>query len=177
MLEDKKKYQDHAGSEIVKDSKKDREKDLQDQNKKQNAKGTQEKSAASKSGSEAKAGKKIRWITINEKYMSVCRYVLFVLFIAIVVYMLVSHWSATTAFISNLLKVLSPFILGLLIAYFLLPIVVRTDGLLQKITKGRKPKLTKVLAMLVSYILVLGFIAVTFVFVSSNGTKYSGINQ
>ena len=93
-MEDKKKYQDHAGSEIVKDSKKDREKDLQDQNKKQNAKGTQEKSAASKSGSEAKAGKKIRWITINEKYMSVCRYVLFVLFIAIVVYMLVSHWSA-----------------------------------------------------------------------------------
>ena len=165
MLEDKKKYQDHAGSEIVKDSKKDWEKDLQDQNKKQNAKGTQEKSAASKSGSEAKAGKKIRWITINEKYMSVCRYVLFVLFIAIVVYMLVSHWSATTAFISNLLKVLSPFILGLLIAYFLLPIVVRTDGLLQKITKGRKPKLTKVLAMLISYILVLGFIAVTFVFV------------
>ena len=58
MLEDKKKYQDHAGSEIVKDSKKDREKDLQDQNKKQNAKGTQEKSAASKSGSEAKAGKR-----------------------------------------------------------------------------------------------------------------------
>ena len=165
LLEDKKKYQDHAETEIVKDSQKDREKDLQDQNKKQNAKGTQEKSAASKSGSEAKAGKKIRWITINEKYMSVCRYVLFVLFIAIVVYMLVSHWSATTAFISNLLKVLSPFILGLLIAYFLLPIVVRTDGLLQKITKGRKPKLTKVLAMLISYILVLGFIAVTFVFV------------
>lgn len=55
MLENKKEYQDHAGSEIVKDSPKDREKDSQDQNKKQNAKGTQEKGAASKSGRDRKS--------------------------------------------------------------------------------------------------------------------------
>ena len=148
------------------------------ENKKQNAKGTQEKSAASKSGSEAKAGKKIRWITINEKYMSVCRYVLFVLFIAIVVYMLVSHWSATTAFISNLLKVLSPFILGLLIAYFLLPVVGQDRWFVTKDYERQKTKTYQSTCdadfLYFGAWFYCGYIRFCY---SSNGTKYSGINQ
>lgn len=113
-----------------------------------------------------KAKKKIHWITLNEKYMSVCRYVLFVLFSAIIAYMLISHWSSTMGFVSNFITVLSPFILGLLIAYFLLPLVVRIDnGIKKYITKGKGEKLSRIVAILISYIIVLGFIAVAFVFI------------
>lgn len=156
MVENKKETQ----PENVKESDKRQEKKCSDDIKAQ--KTVQDSKTSSKAES---TGKKIRWITINEKYMSICRYVLFVLFTTIVVYMLISHWGATTAFVSNLLKVLTPFILGLLIAYFLLPLVLRVDGLLQKFTKGRKPKITRVFAILISYILVIGFIAIAFVFV------------
>ena len=113
-----------------------------------------------------KTKKKIHWITLNEKYMSVSRYVLFVLFAAIVAYMLVSHWNSTMGFVANFIKVLSPFIMGLLFAYFLLPLVMRIDGFIKKyITKGKGEKLTRVAAIFCSYLIVLGFIAIAFVFI------------
>ena len=35
---------------------------------------------------------KIQWFHINERYMSICRYVIFVFLIVTIVYMLVSYW-------------------------------------------------------------------------------------
>lgn len=119
--------------------------------------------AGQKNNSEAKP---IRWIRINKKYLSVCKYALFVIVTAILVFMLMSHWTATTTFIKNMLKTLEPFLLGVLIAYFLSPLVGKIDGLLQKtIAKGKAKKVTFVIAMILSYAIVLGFILISFVFV------------
>lgn len=110
--------------------------------------------------------KKIQWFHINRKYLSICRYALFVIIAAIIIYIVISHWSETTTFVANFIDVLSPFLIGVLIAYFLIPLVARIQGILQKyVTKGRYEKITKVVSILISYVVVLGFIAVAFVFV------------
>lgn len=69
--------------------------------------------------------KPVHWLQINSKYMSICRYALFVIVASILIYILVSHWGETKAFISNLFGVLSPFFIGALAAYFLIPLVER----------------------------------------------------
>lgn len=110
--------------------------------------------------------KKIKWIQINPKYMSICRYAILVILCAIVLFMVISKWSATIRVIRNFLHVLSPFLIGLLIAYFLMPMVTRLDAFLKKrITKGKAPKVTKVAALVMSYVVVFGFISFAFVFV------------
>lgn len=110
--------------------------------------------------------KGIRWIHINHKYMSICRYALFVIFSAILLYIIVSNWGHTTDFLKNMIHVLTPFLIGVLIAYFLNPLVTKIDGLIQnKATKGKYPKLTKVISIIVAYIIVIGFIVAAFVFV------------
>lgn len=110
--------------------------------------------------------KNVSWIKINKKYLSICRYALLVIIVAIIFYMLASNWGSTKAFIGNMFQILSPFFLGVLIAYFLTPLVNRINGFIQKrILKGKAVRVTFVLSMIVSYILVLGFIAIAFVFV------------
>lgn len=121
-----------------------------------------EKKAQQENGKE----KRIQWFHINHKYLSICRYALFVIVASIIIYIIISHWTATTSFLANLVNVLSPFLIGILIAYFLIPMVARIQGLLQRfITKGKGEKITKTVAIIISYVLVLGFIAVAFVFV------------
>lgn len=110
--------------------------------------------------------KKIHWFQINHKYMSVCRYAIFVIFCAILLYIIVSHWGQTTVFLKNMIHVLTPFLIGVLIAYFLNPLVAKIDGLLQKrVTRGNFPKITQIISMFLAYVIVLGFIIVAFVFV------------
>lgn len=125
----------------------------------------EEKVAERKEGNQ-EGKKKIRWFQINHKYMSICRYAIFVIFCAILLYIIVSHWGQTISFLKNMLQVLTPFLIGVLIAYFLNPLVNRIDGLFQKrIVKGKAPRLTKILSMILAYVIVLGFIIIAFVFV------------
>lgn len=110
--------------------------------------------------------KGLRWIKVNKKYLSICRYAIFVIFASIVIYMVISHWGNTTAFLRNMLQILEPFLLGVLIAYFLAPLVKRVDHFLQKkVAKGKYEKVTLVVSIAVSYVVVLGFITIAFVFV------------
>ncbi len=123
--------------------------------------------AESQSGAEEECGeKRIRWFRINHKYMSICRYALFVIFSAILLYIMVSHGGQTIAFLKNMIHVLTPFLVGVLIAYFLNPLVARIDGLLQKrIAKGKLPRVTVMISIFMAYVIVLGFIILAFVFV------------
>ena len=110
-----------------------------------------------------KPPKKIRWVHINPRYMSICRYALFVIFSAILLYIIVSHWGQTIGFLKNMIHVLTPFLIGVLIAYFINPLVDRIDWLMQKkAAKGKLPRVTKILSMIIAYVIVLGFIVVSF---------------
>lgn len=107
-----------------------------------------------------------RWIRLNPRYMTICRYALFVIVLAIVVYMLISNWTDTLGALSRLVGILTPFLIGILIAYFLSPMVGTFTRLLNRyIMKEKHPKVTMILAMVISYTIVLGFITIAFVFV------------
>lgn len=106
------------------------------------------------------------WFRANSRYMTISLYALFVIICGTVAAMLIINWSSTKAFIMQLLGVLSPFLIALLIAYFLLPIVEVINEKLEKyVTKGRYKKPVRYLSILLAYILVLGFIVIAFVFV------------
>ncbi len=113
-----------------------------------------------------KTGRRIEWFHLNERYMSICRYAIFVIVAAILIYILVSNLKGTFKFIGHMVGVLSPFLIGLLIAYFLSPLVELLDkGMGPHIMKGKYPVVSKIIAIIISYVLVLGFITVAFVFV------------
>ncbi len=102
----------------------------------------------------------------NSTYMTISLYTIFVLFCGTIIFMLVRNWRDTKHFIYDLCGILSPFFIGLLIAYFLSPIVEKINGLFQKyLAKGKHLKLTKFIAMILSYILVIGFLMITITFV------------
>ncbi len=149
--------------------KKDRKEDIREEKAAERAgKGLKDDKSLEKKGTfkEGEAGgKPIHWFHINQKYMSVCRYSLFVIVAAILIYIIISHWGETKKSISNLFHVLSPFLVGVLMAYFLIPLVAKIQGILKKITKGKYEKITKSVAIFLAYLLVIGFIAVAFVFV------------
>lgn len=114
---------------------------------------------------EQKQKKPIKWFHLNEKYMSICRYAIFVIFAAVCIYIIASQWKQVIRFFSNMLHVLSPFLIGVLIAYFLNPMVTRLDRGLKKVAGEKYKKLTKIFAMIISYVVVLGFLGITFLFV------------
>lgn len=155
---------------MVNESHENTAENVENQKNQQNLEAEEKKSLSTEQQNEAqqedRKRKKIQWFHINHKYLSICRYALFVIIASIVIYILISHWSETTAFVANLINILSPFLIGVLIAYFLIPLVAKIQGLLQKyVTKGHYEKVTKTVAIIISYVLVLGFIAIAFVFV------------
>ncbi len=154
-----------VGEHLIDGEKEDQEKDLAGgETEGKSRKSPERDSAGVKEGENAE--KRIRWFHINHKYMSICRYALFVIFSAILLYIITSHGGQTIAFLKNMIHVLTPFLIGVLIAYFLNPLVARIDGLLQKrVARGRLPRVTLILSIVMAYVIVLGFIILAFVFV------------
>ena len=70
----------------------------------------------------------------------------------------IMNWESTSSTISHALKVLYPFLFGLLIAYFLNPLSKILDHFLNRFFKDRHPGIRKGLSILLSYIIVLGLI-------------------
>ncbi len=125
-----------------------------------------DKETTKKEEKEETANENGHWFHVNRKYMSICRYALFVIIAAILIYIIIANWGETKKSFSNLFNVLSPFLIGVLMAYFLIPLVGRIQGLLQKyITKGKYEKITKSISIFLAYLLVIGFIAIAFLFV------------
>ncbi|GKX30236.1 AI-2E family transporter [Vallitalea longa] len=109
---------------------------------------------------------KIQW---NKRYTTISIYTILVIFGSILFYKFIGNWNETTIFLKNTLSTLSPFIIGFLIAYFINPLVVWFEKIIGKIRlRKRKIKSLKTkrgLAILFSYITVLGFIIVILAFI------------
>ena len=102
----------------------------------------------------------------NRKYLTICKYDLFVIACGAVIIMLISQWNRTKGFVSDLLGVLSPFLAALLIAYFISPLVERINGFFQKyVGKGKAKRAFKYTSIALAYIIVLAFIALACCFV------------
>lgn len=152
-----------------KDKKEVAEKSNEEKNKKEAAEKSSEemdKKGLVEKGDRKTISEDVHWFHINRKYMSICRYALFVIIAAILIYIIIANWGETKKSLSNLFTVLSPFLIGVLMAYFLNPLVGKIQGLLQKfITKGKYEKITKSVSIFLAYLLVIGFIAIAFLFV------------
>ncbi len=101
---------------------------------------------------------KMIWIHIG--------YVLAILAACTTVIMLIVNWSATVAALAYAIKVLMPFILGFLFAYLIIPLVRIFQKLFNPIGKGKGQKAKKGIALVISYLIVIGFITVIVIFVA-----------
>lgn len=109
---------------------------------------------------------KIQW---NKRYTTISIYAILVVFVSLVFYKFIGNWEETKVFFRSTLSTLSPFIIGFLIAYFINPLVVWFEKLIGKIRIRKKSikslKAKRSLAILFSYITVLGFIIIILAFI------------
>lgn len=102
----------------------------------------------------------------NQRYFTICIYTVFVILAACVIFRVIFHWDSTMALIKNFLSSMSSFIIGILIAFIVSPLVNYIhDKLLTEILQMDNKKVKKVLSILFAYIIVLGFIAVCLVYI------------
>ncbi len=102
----------------------------------------------------------------NQRYFTICIYTVFVILAACVIFRVIFHWDSTVALIKNFLSSMSSFIIGILIAFIVSPLVNYIhDKLLTEILQMDNKKVKKVLSILFAYIIVLGFIAVCLVYI------------
>ena len=100
----------------------------------------------------------------NRNYFSIGIYALCVIALGTVIIYSIVNFSETKAIVYRVIKVLSPFILAFFIAYLLHPMVVKIDKRLKK-TKYISEKVSKILSIAISYLVVLGLLTVGLIYV------------
>ncbi len=102
----------------------------------------------------------------NKKYFTICVYAVLTFLVCVILMRLITNWSDAKEKAANILTVLSPFLIAFLLAYFIIPLVETIDKfLINKIFKGKPPKKHKIIAVIISYIVVIGFIVLVLIFV------------
>jgi len=101
----------------------------------------------------------------NNKYVSWGITAFCVLSGVILVFFSFYRWGYIKSFLETILRVLTPFIYGLVIAYVMNPLVKLLDKkVYAKIIKNKKPKLTRALALATSSVLFIGVIVTSISF-------------
>jgi predicted PurR-regulated permease PerM len=98
----------------------------------------------------------------NNNYFTISIYALGVIFFGTLIIKLFVSWTATVAAAKQIINILMPFIIGALIAFILNPAVVRVSGILERFCHMKQGRLRKILSIAVTYLLVVGLIAVVF---------------
>lgn len=97
----------------------------------------------------------------NRKYYTISIYVMVTVAVSAIILKVIWNWATTIRTFHHILNVLSPFLIGLFIAYLMNPLVnCINERIFKKIFKIKKTSIRKALSILVSYIIVLGIIAV-----------------
>ena len=96
----------------------------------------------------------------NKKYLTISIYVILTLIISVFLIKAIWNWSSTLNTISKLIEMLSPFLIGIFIAYLMNPLVNIIDkSFFKKLLRMKKDSLRKGLSILISYIIVIGIIS------------------
>lgn len=115
-----------------------------------------------------KSGKSQRFIK-NSQYFTICIYASIMVVVTAVIFKCIIDIDHTKAWFGQVLTVLSPFVFGALLAYMLNPMVHMFYRLLDHIARQAKFKLKHsihtVLAILITYVIVIGFVVLTIVFI------------
>lgn len=96
----------------------------------------------------------------NKRYFTISVYAVLTFTICLMIFKFVNNWAATTARIASITSMLAPFLIAFLIAYFVTPMVKHIDRILfGRVKDERFDKIHKVIALIISYIIIIGFIA------------------
>ncbi len=96
----------------------------------------------------------------NDKYFTISVYALVVILLAAIGIKIIVSWSDTQKFVSTLIGVLTPFLLGFFIAYIINPLAkFINQSILRKLFRIKNRTVRKVISILLSYIIVFGMIA------------------
>lgn len=98
----------------------------------------------------------------NDNYFTIAVYALGVIFVGAIIVKLFLSWNSTMETLKKIITIMMPFILGILIAFVLNPVVNKIGWLLGKFCKMKDGTPKKVLSLLIAYVLVLGLIVVMF---------------
>ncbi len=100
----------------------------------------------------------------SKKYYIISIYTVVVVLICALIVKLIFSWASTSAFIKKYVSAATPVIAGVFIAYLLNPLANFLDRkafsrLLKKIAKKDHPKISRVLSIIGSYVIVIGLLA------------------
>ena len=102
----------------------------------------------------------------NKKYFTISIYTIAVILIGCVIFRFITQWSNTSKLISQLWEILFPFFMGFLIAYILNPVVAFFQrNVSMKLLKKKSANAQRGLAILISYLVMVGFIIVCLRFI------------
>lgn len=102
----------------------------------------------------------------NSKYFTISVYVICIIAIAALIIKSIIDWKVTVSVIRRLLIIMAPFLIGIFIAFLLNPMVVWFQTILfTQIIKLKFPRLKKALSITLTYVCVIGLIAVLMVYI------------
>ncbi len=95
----------------------------------------------------------------NNRYFIMCVYIFVTVLLCIISNAVITNWQGTKAIIGKLMNTISPFLIGLLIAYLINPMVkFFHHKVLKKLLRGKFKKFRRVAAVVISYVIILGAI-------------------
>lgn len=101
----------------------------------------------------------------NKKYFTISIYTIITFCICLFIYKFTNNWAVTKAHFSSITGMLAPFLIAFLIAYFVNPMVHRIDHILFGRLREKFNKVHKILSLLISYVILIGFIVLVLTFV------------
>ncbi len=96
----------------------------------------------------------------NNNYFTICIYIFVTVLLCIIVNAVIGNWDNTKSLIGKVMNMLSPFIIGMFIAYMINPMPKFINGKLMKpLFKGKFKKFRDVSSVLLSYVIVIGAVS------------------
>lgn len=97
----------------------------------------------------------------NSRYFTICVYVLITVCVGAVLLKAIWEWASTVETFSRIIGVISPFLIGIFIAYLMNPLVKSIDKwILFKLFRIKKQKIRKFLSITVAYVFVIGIVII-----------------
>lgn len=101
----------------------------------------------------------------NSRYFTICIYSIVTVLIITIIIRSVFFWESTSATLGNLFSTLSPFFMGILIAFLINPLISwMRKTIFKKWLHIKNDALNKILAILFSYIIVIGSITIGLIY-------------
>ncbi len=102
----------------------------------------------------------------KKRYSTICFYVILVILAGAVIVKAVTDWQSVYSVFKYVFKIFSPFIMGIVFAFMLSPLVNWVNRrIFSKLFKGKRPKLSYGLAMALTYTVIIGLVVVMLIVV------------